>query len=62
LRARKFVLKETEKMWFDFIKWRKEMDLDNYKVHFSKLRISICPTFMNSEKYIPMDTTSTTSK
>ena len=32
LRARKFDLKKTEKMFVDFIAWRKEKDVDNIQV------------------------------
>jgi hypothetical protein len=32
LRARKFDLKKTEKMFVDFIEWRKEKGVDNIQV------------------------------
>lgn len=34
LRARKFDLKKTEKMFVDYINWRKEKDVDNIDVVF----------------------------
>ena len=35
LRARKFDLKKTEKMFGDFIAWRKEKDVDNIHVLYT---------------------------
>ncbi len=32
LRARKFDLQETNKMWMEFIKWRNKNEIDNIKV------------------------------
>ena len=39
LRARKFDIVKTVKMWDDFIDWRIKNNIDNYKVYLLILRI-----------------------
>lgn len=41
LRARKFDIKKTEKMWIDFMNWRKEKEVDKISVKKNKKKIII---------------------
>jgi len=62
LRARKFNIKDTQKMWFDFIEWRHKNGVDQLGVFALLCRPSSSPNSQNYEKYTPTATTNTTGK
>ena len=64
LRARKFDIPKTEKMFFDFLKWREEMGVDKlptvfyYYYHFyhNHYRNMYFQKLMSLKNFIPMVT------
>jgi hypothetical protein len=62
LRARKFNLKDTEKMWMDFIQWRQENHVDELQVRLRPVRTTTSLNWDNCGKSTPMATTSMTGR
>jgi hypothetical protein len=62
LRARKFNLKDTEKMWMDFINWRRATQVDSLKVALPSIRITTSPNSRIFANSTPTAITSTTRR
>ncbi len=53
LRARKFNLEKTTKMWNDFIEWRVRNNVDNIYVHHSATQVVKLPEIPTVRKCYP---------
>ena len=62
LRARKFNLKETEKMWKDYIAWRVANGVDKLHVSPAPLRSTTSPSSCSCARCTRTATTSTTRR